>query len=189
MIRYELHYYSLSQSKSVAHRLSSTTLFEALKEAHAFDASDTSFKFRIGLWAHARGTMSEMVIKHQQWGIPTQPLVGSWRRDAQTLLWNLDPQVSGEELRDTYRTVTAQLLELLIATKALDSIKLSGWLEKYALLDKLLAEHKAVRTGAVEFSYEIQSLINRIYYDAPPVPDDFSFLDNRILETGNEKRP
>lgn len=189
MMYYELHYYSISQSKSVNHRLSSTTLLAALEEAHAFDASDTCFKFRIGLWAYARGMMSEMVIKNQQWGIPAQPLVGGWRKHAQTLLWNLDPQVSGGELRETYRVVTSQLVELLIATKAMDSGKLSTWLEKYVMLDKLLAEHEAVRTGPVEFSYEIQRLIDRIYYDSVPVPDTFKFADNRIFETGNEKGP
>lgn len=189
MIRYELHYYSISQSKSVNHRLSSTTLLTALEEAHAFDASDTSFKFRIGLWAHARGTMSEMVIKNQQWGIPAQPLVGGWRKDAKTLLWNLDPQVSGGELRETYRAVTSQLVELLITTKAIDSGKLSTWLEKYTLLDRLLAEHEAVRTGPIEFKREIQNLIDRIYYETVAVPDTFKFANNRIFETGNEERP
>lgn len=132
--------------------------------------------------------MSEMVIKNAQWGIPAQPLVGDWRKHAQTLLWNLDPQVSGVELRETYRIVTSQLVELLIATKAIDSVKLSAWLEKYTMLDKLLAEHEAVRTAPIEFGYEIRRLIDKIYYDTPAVPDTFKFANNCILETGNEER-
>lgn len=185
MISYELHYYSNSQSESTVHRLSSTTLYEALKEAHAFDASDANFKFRIGLWARGRGATAEMIIKNQQWGLPRQPLIGSWRTDFQSLLWSLDPQVGGSELREVYRAATSQLIELLIITSGLSADQLSAWLANYALLDRLLADHEAVRAGSIEFSYEIQRLMNKIYYDCPAVPESFSFEDNRIFETGN----
>jgi hypothetical protein len=182
MIFYELRYYSKSQELSLNQPLSAATLYHALLQAHRFDVSDASDKFGTSLWVCARTPSSnflsvgELGIRNSQGTIPPLPLSGLWRSQISTLLQNLDPQLDGAFLRELHRQVLAQVMGVLTFTKALDSQQASALLAVHNKLDQLLSVHKAVSLmGPIEFSHEIESLLQRIRNICPNVPEKFEF--------------
>ena len=187
MIYFELHYFSIENSRSVAHMLQAKSLYQALEEAHAFDATDAHEMFTISLWVFAEirdghsTTIGELVIRNNQRTLPEMPVVGAWRMQVSDLLRNMDAQYDGVRISELYSELISQIIELLIIARGIQSIILVRWLRLHARLASLLIAHQAVRHGDIKFAREIERIFNEIYCDCPDVPSDFTFDDVRVL--------
>ena len=148
MLYFNLDFYSSALRKRISVPLAEHKLALAIPAAAMQIPSTASDAFPVSLWVNygPRGashttTVGELRLRNGIKGLPQQPLLGDWRKDATQIVASINSQYDARTLADEAHHVFAQLYDLLIVSKTVTLEEGEVLCDRYEQLRRVIHKH------------------------------------------------